>query len=179
MERKPEINIYSYQIDFVKPEQLNLVKGAVDLINHFNCMNLMLGTTVEHYLKIASKNSLVVAKNTIGEVVGTAAYTQYYKDDIWEFGGWAVSEEFQHKGVGIKVIKKLFTENPHFKTIAFGNKNSGPLFESFGAEIIKDHSVLPEEAFELCNNCPNKPNIGCCDTIYNLAPIIENLANTK
>ena len=175
-EKKSEIDLNSYEIGFVKPEQKFLVNGAVELVNHFNGKGLMLAANLKQYTELAAKNTLVVAKNSFGTVIGTAAYTQFYKDDVWEFGGWAVSEEYQHKGIGMGVINKLFSENPHFKTIAFGNKNSGPLFESLGAEILIDHSVLPEEAFELCKECPNKPEVGCCDTIYNLAPIIESLS---
>lgn len=164
-------------MSFAKPEQQELVLGAVDLVNHFNKLGLMLPVTLEHYSKIASKGLLVVAINGIGQVVGTAAYTQFYEKNIWEFGGWAVVEGLQHHGIGTRLIKKLFKEHPYAQTIAFGNKNSGPILESLGAKVIKNHSVLPRGAFELCANCPMKPKVGCCDTIYNLAPVIVDIAS--
>ena len=177
MENKPEIITELYEVKFVKPEQKNMVQGAVDLINHFNKLGLMLPVTPEHYFNIASKGLLAVAENGIGQIIGTAAYTQFYPNDVWEFGGWAVTEGLQHHGIGMKLINKLFKEHPYAKTIAFGNKNSGPILESLGAKVIKDHSVLPKEAFALCATCPNKPKVGCCDTIYNLAPVIVAIAS--
>ncbi len=177
MENNHEIITELYEVKFVGPEQINLVLGAVDLVNHFSNQKLMLPATVEHYSEMASKGLLVAVKNGIGEVIGTAGYIQLYNNDTWEFGGWAVAEGLQHHGIGIKLLKKLFKERPHAKTIAFGNNNSGPIFEHLGAKVIKDHSVLPKEAFELCAKCPNKPSVGCCDTIYNLAPVIVDIAS--
>ncbi|HJY99028.1 MAG TPA: GNAT family N-acetyltransferase [Patescibacteria group bacterium] len=135
----------------------------------------MLPVTVGHYKSLTKKGTLIVAKNTLGQVVGTAAYTQFYTKNIWEFGGWAVLEEYQHQGVGLKLMTQLFKKHHHFQTIAFGNKNSGPILESLGAKIIKNHAILPKRAFELCATCPRKPKIGCCDIIYNLSPVVEAL----
>lgn len=164
------------EIAFLGETEMSLIKGASDLVNHFNQQGLMLPVTNEDYTKLAKAGTLVVAKNLDGLVVATASYTQFYDKNIWEFGGWAVAEEYQHQGLGLKLVKKLFSEKPHYQTIAFGNKNSGPILESLGAVAIGDHSLLPKKAFDLCATCPNKPKIGCCDVIYNLEPVVASFA---
>lgn len=179
MEKETEIISNNYEFVFPKPEQSNFIQGAVDLVNHFYKSKLLLPADLKHYEMLAGKKNLIVAINNDGKLIGSSAYTQFFEKDIWEFGGWTVDEEYQHKGIGTKIIKKLFEEQPHIKTIAFGNKNSGPIFEYLNAEIITDHSLLPKQAFNLCNGCPNKPTIGCCDTIYNLAPIVHNVMIEK
>ena len=160
--------------EYIFPKETDgvLIQGSVDLINHFSQKKLMLPTTSQQVDGLAKKGTIVVAKSPVGEVVGTAAYTQFYDKSIWEFGGWAVSEDYQNKGVGIMLLKKLFSKLPHFQTIAFGNSNSGPIFEKLGAKIVTDHSVIPVVAFDLCKDCPRKPTVGCCDTIYNLEPVV-------
>lgn len=175
MNKEIEVSKKDYDLLFPESNQKGLITGAVDLVNHFYTAGLMLPATLEDYSVLASKGTLVVAKNMVGDVVGTAAYTQFYEKNIWEFGGWAVAEDFQHQGLGMKLIKELFSQKPHFQTIAFGNRNSGPIFECLSAEVIKDHSFLPKAAFTLCATCPKKPIIGCCDTIYNLGPVVEKL----
>lgn len=175
MKKETEKRKNSYELIFPNDNQGELIEGAVNLVNHFNAAGLMLPVTPEHYTTLTKKGTLVVAKSVSGEVIGTAAYTQFYERDIWEFGGWAVAEDHQHRGIGMKLMKELFSEVPHFQTIAFGNKNSGPIFESFYARIIEDHSILPKKAFELCAGCPMKPKVGCCDKIYNLSPVVERL----
>ena len=175
MNKETENNKSNYELVFPNSNQAGLTRGAVDLVNHFNEAGLMLPVTQEHYISLASKGTLIVAKTVLGEVVGTAAYTQFYEKDIWEFGGWAVKEDHQHMGVGMKLMKGLFSKIPHYQTIAFGNKNSAPIFESLYAGVIENHSILPKKAFELCADCPMKPKVGCCDKIYNLSPVVERL----
>lgn len=173
---KIEASFSLYRAEFVKQDQGNIITQAVDLVNFFNKKGLMLPTTLEHYQQVASNESLVVAEDGNGRIIGTVAYTHVYEGDIWEFGGWAVDINYQRKGIGMKLIEKLFKGRPHYRTIAFGNKNSGPILESLGAKIIDDHSNLPKAAFDLCAECPNKPKVGCCDVIYDLAPVISKLA---
>ena len=167
-----EINGSICEYVFPKEGDGKLIKGSVDLINHFSHKKLMLPVTYGHIESLAKKGTFVVAKSPDDIVIGTAAYTQFYKKDVWEFGGWSVLEQYQNKGVGIKLLKKLFSKLPHFQTIAFGNTNSGPIFEKLGAKVLFDHSILPEAAFKLCKNCPRNPSVGCCDTIYNLEPVV-------
>jgi N-acetylglutamate synthase-like GNAT family acetyltransferase len=159
------------------PEKDNdyIVNGAVNLINHFYQKGLMLPANSEHYVGLAEQGKLVVATNRYGSVIGTAAYTQSYERGIWEFGAWTVKEEYQKQGIGKKLLEELFSKKPHFKTIALANKNSSPILELLGADVIEDHSVLPDEVFELCSSCPVKPATGCCDTIFNLSPVVEKL----
>ncbi len=175
MNKETEKTVNQYDLVFPNQENEKDITGAVDVVNQFSGKGLMLPTTEEHYKHLASKGALIVMKTLQGEVVGTAAYTQFYEKNIWEFGGWAVLEEYQNQGAGLKLVQKLFSEKPHFQTIAFGNSNSGPIFELLGAKKIEDTSILPSKAFELCSNCPIKPEIGCCDTVYNLSPVVEKL----
>ncbi len=172
---KNEIEMFDkgYELLIPTENQPELILGAVNLINSFSKEKLMLPVTQKDYTILASRNTLVVAKSYMGEIVGTAAYSQFYDRDIWEFGGWAVSEGYQGQGLGINLLKKLFLSNPHFQTIAFGNKNSGPIFESLGALVVTDYSAMPQAIFGPCSICPNKPEKGCCDTIYNLEPIVS------
>lgn len=167
-----DIYQYPYLMYFPKENDLELIQGSVDLINHFSMGKLMLPATVQQYNQLAGEGALVVAQTLEGEVIGSAAYTQFYDKHIWEFGGWSVKEEFQGKGVGTSLLKMLFKKNPHFQTIAFGNSNSGPIFEKYGAKTVNNHAVLPKEVFGPCASCPNKPKVGCCDTIYNLEPLV-------
>lgn len=175
MNKEREKNIDQIELDFPHPGNFMAINGAVGLVNHFNQEGLMLPVTMGHYKKLAYHGTLVVAKNNQAEVVGTAAFTQFYKKHIWEFGGWAVAEDYQHKGIGLQLITALFKKHHHFQTIAFGNKNSGPILESLGAKVIHNHAILPKKAFDLCANCPRKPKVGCCDTIYNMSPVVEAL----
>ena len=161
-----------YKLMFPEAGDTGLIESAVNLVDSFYQQKLMLAADKDHYKELAKDKKLVIAIGMNGDVVGTTAYVQHYPKDIWEFGGWAVDCNFQKIGMGVNLIKKLFTENLHWKTIAFGNKNSGPIFHKFGATVVKDHSIIPEEAFALCLTCPNKPKVGCCDTIYNLGPIV-------
>jgi N-acetylglutamate synthase-like GNAT family acetyltransferase len=161
-----------YKLIFPEAGDGGLIESAVQLVNSYYQQKLMLAADKEHYKGLAKDKKLVIAVGMNGDVVGTAAYVQHYPKDIWEFGGWAVDYNYQKVGMGVNLIKKLFTENLHWKTIAFGNKNSGPIFGKLGATVVNDHSVIPEEAFALCLTCPNKPKVGCCDTIYNLGPVI-------
>lgn len=182
MERKSEYIGFASEILFPKEKDKELVAGAVSLVNHFGQLGLMLPVTEEHYLGLAAKSTLCVAcvaKSGFGEVIGTVAYTQFYEKGIWEFGGWAVSEDFQHQGLGKYLLGVLFWHKPHDETIAFGNKNSGPILESLGAQVIANHSLLPPKAFELCATCPRKPAVGCCDTIYDLKPIVLAVKSAK
>src|SRR6185369_12046550 len=141
MNKEIEIKSNNVELKFVAPDQEKLIKGAVELVNYFSDQGFTLPVTPQHYTYLATKGALVVAKDDFGQVVGTAAYAQFYDKDIWEFGGWAVKEKYQHGGVGGKLIKELFSKKPHFKTIAFGNRNSAPIFESLGAKSIEDHSI--------------------------------------
>ncbi len=172
MNKEIELKNNNFELKFVTPDQEKLVNGAVDLVNYFSGQGLMLPVTQEHYTFLASKETLVVATDALGEVVGTVAYSQFYEDSVWEFGGWAVKEDYQKTKLGLKLVNELFSKKPHYNTIAFGNKNSGPIFESWGAQLITDHSTLPKGAFELCSTCPVKPVAGCCDNIYSLKEVI-------
>lgn len=163
---------YEFTVVFPSPDDEQLVYGSVELVNYFYEKKLMLAADYEHYLKLAEDKKLAVVVDSGSEVIGTAAFTQEYSNGIWEFGGWAVDESWQKVGIGLMLIKALFTENQHLKIITFGNANSSPILEKLGAEEIDDHSEIPEEAFLLCKECPNRPEVGCCDTIYNLAPIV-------
>lgn len=174
MER--EINI-SQNTKFVESHENGLISGAVDLVNSFNKQGLLLPVSEDGYKELAKENRLVVALDGLGKVIGTAAYTQVYENGIFEFGGWAIDSAYQQKGLGYLIMQKLLVGNIHWKTIAFGNKNSGPIFEKLGAKTITNYSVIPNKAFELCNTCPSKPKNGCCDTIYNLSPVIFRLVS--
>lgn len=179
MNKEIEVKTNNVELKMVTPDQEKLIKGAVDLVNYFSGQGLMLPVTQEHYTFLASKGTLVVATDSFGDVVATAAYSQFYDDkkviggSIWEFGGWAVKEGYQKSKLGLKVANELFSKKTHYKTIAFGNKNSGPIFESWGAKLITDHSVLPKEVFIPCGSCPVKPASGCCDKIYNLEDVMS------
>lgn len=177
--KEQELPYFEHKTEFPNQNDELLIAGAVDLVNHFNKSGLMLPVSIEQYTMLASKGALVVETNDPGKVIGTVAYTQFYKGGVWEFGGWAVAEEFQHQGIGAKLADVLFYNKSHKNTIAFGNKNSAPILEKMGAVVIKDHSTLPVEAFALCATCPMKPAVGCCDTIYSLKPIMLKIEEAK
>lgn len=166
----------NYSLVIPTAENSELVQGAVELVNHFYEQNLMLPVQEDHYQQLSEKKRLVVAIDNDQRVIGTAAMSQEYPGGVLEFGGWAVEEEWQRFGVGVALLFALFQENGQHPIISFANSNSAPIFEKLGAEEITDFSDVLEEAFALCANCPNKPEGGgCCDTIYNLAPVVVNL----
>lgn len=167
----------SENIKFVEGHQEGLILGAVDLVNSFSKQGLLLPVSADDYKKLAEEKRLVVALDGMGKVIATAAYSQIYENNIYEFGGWSVDTNHQQKGLGYLVIKKLLLGNIHWKTIAFGNKNSGPIFEKLGARKVINYSVIPNKAFELCNTCPAKPKNGCCDTIYDLSTVVFRLVS--
>ena len=146
-ERQTELPYFEHKTEFPNQKDQFLIAGAVDLVNHFNKSGLMLPVNLEHYTKLAKEGVLVIETNGLGVVVGTAAYTQFYENGVWEFGGWAVTEEYQHQGVGGRLVEILFWHKTHLNTVAFGNKNSGPILEKMGAVVIKNHSNLPPKAW--------------------------------
>lgn len=176
MNKEKEIKYKGFEIVMPTSEDAGLLKGAVDLVNSFSNQGFMLPVTLENYTILASQGAVAVAKDQYGQVMATASYSQFYDNDIWEFGGWAVAVEYQKTGLGINVMKNLFKNKLHLQTIAFGNKNSGPIFEKLGATVIADFHSMPKEIFAPCHICPNKPNNGCCDTVYNLSPVVASLA---
>lgn len=167
----------SENIKFVESHEDGLIFGAVNLLNSFSKQGLLLPVSEDIYKTLAKEKRLVVAVDGFGRVVATAAYSQIYENNIYEFGGWAVDENYQQKGLGHRVMEKLFVGNVRGRVIAFGNRNSGPIFEKLGAKIIRNYSVIPNKAFELCNTCLAKPEKGCCDTIYNLSPVVLSLVS--
>ena len=107
-EKQRELPYFEHNTEFPSQKDKFLIAGAVDLVNHFNKTGLMLPTTLEYYTELAKKGVLVVETNGLGIVVGAVAYTQFYEGGVWEFGGWAVAEEYQHQGIGGKLAKLLF-----------------------------------------------------------------------
>lgn len=177
MNKENEVKKNGFEVVMPTPEDVKLLKGAVDLVNFFSSQGFMLPVTLENYTILASKGVVSVATDQYGQVVGTASYSQFYEGGVWEFGGWAVAKEYQKEGVGISVMKTLFRTKPHFKTIAFGNKNSGPIFEKLGAKVVTDFDSMPSGIFVPCLICPNKPAAGCCDTVYDLGPLVLKYFN--
>lgn len=161
--------------EVLQPTEEILVAQAVAVVNGFYLQNLMLEAQMEQYQQLADQGRLAVIQNENGEVVATAGYTMTYPGDVWEFGGWAVKDGYQNQGLGKVVMEHLFAQNPHGKVIAFGNKNSGPIFEKLGAVVVEGGFGLPEEVYGPCATCPVKPALGCCDTIYHLGPVVAKV----
>lgn len=149
---------------------------ASQLIGHFALQGLVLEISPEKLADLASQKSLVLAVSG-GEVVGTAAVTFVYPDGKKEFGGWAVQESWQKHGVGLALLAALVEGQEEDQLVAFGNANSGPIFEKLGATKI-NHQAMHESAFEPCKTCKchGKETLAqgqkCMDTIYDLTPVI-------
>lgn len=168
-----------YETMQVQQNELEVIGGAVELVNLFYAKKLMLEAQMDQYQDLAKQGKLAVIQNEAGEIMASAAYTMIYPGNIWEFGGWAVDEKYQGQGLGLAVMKQLFIQNPYGKTIAFGNDNSGPIFEMLGAVEVPKGIGLPKEVYGPCAGCPAKPDHGCCDKIYHLGPIVAKLIESE
>lgn len=89
-----------------------------------------------------------------------------------------MAEGCQHVGIGHRLLMSLLLANGEHPVIAFGNAHSAPIFEKLGAKSA-DLGLIPAEAFALCANCPAKPPVGCCDTIFDLTPVILQMVTQE
>jgi N-acetylglutamate synthase-like GNAT family acetyltransferase len=89
-----------------------------------------------------------------GELVACAGVTAEFPGGIYEFGSWAVRKDLVSKGYGLQVYHKVMSLDflKGKKVIAFGNKNSSPIFEKVGMGEMPQSS-LPKECFFPCKTC--------------------------
>lgn len=165
----------SYEIVFPSENDGALLIMASTLINQFAEQGIMLAVTADQLAKIASQGMLALAMDEHRQLIGTAAVTFEYPDGTLEFGGWAVSPNTQAKGVGKGLLQAILSRTNGKRLVAFGNSNSAPIFEKYGATEIDQRQMHPD-AFVMCQTCgcKHKEDLpegkSCVDTIYDLKP---------
>lgn len=166
------------EILFPTPEDSGLLLQAVALIQTYAEIGLMVAISEERLTQMAAQGMLALAVNEAQDVVGTAAVTFVWPDGSHEFGGWAVQEEYKRHGVGVDLLHKLFDHvGVPDKVIAFGNYNSGPIFQKLGAALL-GHDEMHPDAFIPCKTCKchGKENLPfghkCVDSIFDLKPVL-------
>jgi len=165
-----------YEIVFPSENDEALLNLAATLINYFAEQGIMLAVTADQLAKIASQGMLALAVDEKETLIGTAAVTFEYPDGTLEFGGWAVSPNTQAKGVGKGLLQAILSRTNGKRLVAFGNANSAPIFEKYGATEIDQRQMHPD-AFVMCQTCgcKHKEDLpegkSCVDTIYDLKPV--------
>lgn len=147
----------AYELLFPSIEDTETLEQVRELINSYAEMGLMLGQTIEFFMKVAAKGLLIVAVDENGSVQGSAGLTyQLPIDGAYEFGAWAVKPETKGTGLGKQLYQGLFEKvasNPDIKqVIAYANNNSRPILVGMGGKEI-DQSTLPDTMFFGCMRC--------------------------
>jgi len=96
-----------------------------------------------------------------GRMIGCAALHICW-EDLGEIRSLAVDPEYQHRGVGNKLVQSCIGEAREFglKKLFVLTYQEG-FFKQFGFELV-DKSVLPHKIWGDCIRCPKFPN---CDEI--------------
>ncbi len=164
------------EILFLEPDNEPMLLMVVALINSYAEQGIMLGVTADQLSKIAAQGLLAVAIDCNKNVIGSAAITFQYPDGTLEFGGWAVIDEMRKEGVGKHLFDSILDRAQGNKLVAFGNRNSAPIFKKFGAQPMHQSHMHPD-AFVMCEtcNCSGKELLTdgnrCVDTIFDLSSI--------
>ncbi len=167
-------------ITFPSESEELLLLAAASIINTFAERGLMVQVDLEKLQAIAAQGLLAVARAS-EQVVGAAAITYIWPDGKHEFGGWAIRESWQGKGIGGALLSAIINKTDG-EVIAFGNDNSGPIFTKLGA-ITMEHCQVHPDAFEPCKtcNCKGKESLPkgklCVDTIYDLKSLKQEVRN--
>jgi N-acetylglutamate synthase-like GNAT family acetyltransferase len=167
--------IHNYEVIFPSESDGSLLLMATMLINSYAEQGIMLSVTLEQLQIIAAQGLLAVAVSDDQEVVGTAGITMSFPDGKKEFGGWSVKEGWKASGVGKSILTALLSKASLAQSdiIAFGNKNSSPIFDKLGASVLNQTQVH-EKAFVPCQTCgchgKDQLHDGqlCVDNIFNL-----------
>lgn len=173
----------NYEVIFPQEGDEHLFLLAATLINAYAEQGIMLEVTAEQLQLIAAQGLLALAIDEQQQVVGTAGITLVYPDGKMEFGGWSVQEDWKASGVGKQLLATLLghSQLSDKNIIAFGNQNSGPIFQKLGA-VVMDQSQVHQNAFVPCQACGCKdkdkllPGQQCVDVIFDLNPL-KKLAN--
>jgi len=184
------MNYEHKDIQYIVVDQTHfgLLAQASALIGDYAKQGLMLEQEEEDLMSMTHDGSLVLAllsEEDEKHVVGSIAITANWPDGKRELGAWAVQAELRRHGVGIKLLEALAvhlsgTPEGLQQVIAFANHNSGPIFESLGATPLP-HAQMHPDAFVPCSSCHcDKSCLAagqlCVDTIFNLSPIMQKLA---
>jgi len=165
-----------------------LLAQASALIGSYALQGLMLVQDPEKLVSMTETGTLVLALqsiNDVQQVVGSIAITVQWPDGKRELGAWAVQHELRRHGVGIGLLEALSVHlanspNGLQDIIAFANHNSGPIFARLGATPLS-HSLMHKDVFIPCQSCHCDKSclpLGqmCVDTIYNVSPVMRQLA---
>ncbi len=121
-----------------------------------------------------------------GELAGYAGITVQYNEKLLEFGGLVTNPELRRKGIGqslteyvAAMVASVCSETK--QVIAFGNEQSGKLFEKLGCSPLEaiGRCALTKDVWKLCKTCPTQPknfsaeDPDCCDRVYDLTKLTE------
>jgi N-acetylglutamate synthase-like GNAT family acetyltransferase len=174
----------SYELVFPSVEDEAILKQVNDLILRYAEMGLMLGQTIEFFMKVAASGLLIVAVDEEGNVKGSAGLTYKLQpiEGAYEFGAWAVEPDTKGTGLGKKLYEGLFEKvaaNPEIKqVIAYANENSRPILVGMGGTEI-DQTTLPDGMFFGCMrcNCQGKEHLPegqrCVDRLIDLTRLVD------
>lgn len=88
----------------------------------------------------------------------------WQRHDMSEVGSLWVPKKFRGRGYAHELVGTISESlvREKIEPYAFVNLLSSPIFRSLGYTAARCFEV-PSSAFDLCENCPSKPNKGCCD----------------
>lgn len=151
----------------IRKASVSDISGIQGLIDHYARHKLLLHVSRE---KISERiRDFFVAVDSKKMVVGCAAL-HIYSENLAEVRSLAVTERFQKKGIGGKLVKKCILEA---KSIGinrlFGLTKAPDFFKSLGFTEVK-MSMLPEKVYKDCLYCSNFHQ---CDEIAVLKKLNE------
>lgn len=147
-------------------------ENIANIVSEWTHSGTMLAKEPEEIKNFIDSGMYVVVYDQDDQMVGFGAQTFNWSGGWKELGAVVVDPKKRGEGYGHQIVQKLIQkaiQSGNGKFFALCNAGSLPIFLQYGAKIIEDPKVLPDDVWKECLNCPKfiEAKLSgklCCDT---------------